>query len=82
LYPSPNIIGGTSRKQGGRESHNILIRLTEGKKPLGRSNHRLEGNIKIDLKEIGYKCVDWIQLAQDMVQWWAFINTVMNLWVP
>jgi len=59
-----------------------LIRLTEGKKPLGRSNHRLEGNIKIDLKEIGYKCVDWIQLAQDMVQWWAFINTVMNLWVP
>jgi hypothetical protein len=26
--------------------------------------------------------VDWIQLAQDRVKWWALVNTVINLWVP
>jgi hypothetical protein len=34
------------------------------------------------LREIGTDGVNWIQLAQDRVQWWAFVNTVMNLQVP
>jgi hypothetical protein len=25
--------------------------------------------------------VDWINLSEGRVQWWAFLNTVMNLWV-
>jgi hypothetical protein len=33
------------------------------------------------LREVGWKVVDWINLAQDRDQWWAFVNTVMNLWV-
>jgi hypothetical protein len=38
--------------------------------------------MKMDLREIGIDGVNWIQLAQDRVQWRAFVNTVMNLWVP
>jgi hypothetical protein len=33
----------------------------------------------MDLGEIGIDGADWIRLAQDRVQWWAFVNTVMNL---
>jgi hypothetical protein len=36
----------------------------------------------IDVRETGIDEANWIQLAQDRVQWWAFVNTVMNLWVP
>jgi hypothetical protein len=36
----------------------------------------------MNLKEIVCKGVDWIQLTQDMVQWWTLVNTVMNLQVP
>jgi hypothetical protein len=38
-------------------------------------------NIKINLGEIGWDGVDWIELAQDRDQWKALVNTVMNLWV-
>jgi hypothetical protein len=33
----------------------------------------------MDLKEVGWKIVDWMHLAQDKDQWWAIFNTVMNL---
>jgi hypothetical protein len=36
----------------------------------------------MDLKEIGWDSVDWIDLAQDRDQWKAPVNTVMNLRVP
>jgi hypothetical protein len=39
-------------------------------------------NIKMDLIEIGWDCMDWIYLAQDRDQWKALVNTVMNLRVP
>jgi hypothetical protein len=39
-------------------------------------------NINIDVREIGCCGMDWIDLAQDMDQWWAALNTVMNLGVP
>jgi hypothetical protein len=32
----------------------------------------------MDLKEVGYKDVDWVQMVQDTVQWWALGNTVVN----
>jgi hypothetical protein len=35
-------------------------------------------NIKMDLREIGWNGVDWIELAPDMDQWSALVNTVMN----
>jgi hypothetical protein len=53
-----------------------------GKTPLGRPRSRWEDNIKMDLRETGIDGANWIQLAQDRVQWRVFVNTVMNLRVP
>jgi hypothetical protein len=39
-------------------------------------------NIKMDLREIGWGGMDWIDLAQDKDKWRALMNTVMNLRVP
>jgi len=55
---------------------------SEGKRPLGRPRHRCEDNIKMDLQEVGWRGMDWIDLAQDRDRWWALVNVVMNLWVP
>jgi hypothetical protein len=51
----------------------------EGKRPLGRPRRRWVGNIKMDLLEIGWGCVDWISLAQDGDKWRALVNAVMHL---
>jgi hypothetical protein len=59
-----------------------LVRNPEGKRPPRRIRHRWQDNIKINLKEIEYEGVDWIQVAWDRDQWQAFVNTVMNLQVP
>jgi hypothetical protein len=53
-----------------------------GKRPLGRPRRRWVGNIKMDLREIGWGGVDWMDMAQDRDQWRALVNTVMNLRVP
>jgi hypothetical protein len=60
----------------------FLVGKPEGKRPLRRPRRRCEDNIKMDLREIGIDGSKWIQLAQDRVQWWAFVNTMMNLRVP
>jgi hypothetical protein len=39
-------------------------------------------NIKMDLKEIGWDVVDWIDMAHDRDQWRALVNMVLNLRVP
>jgi hypothetical protein len=67
---------------GERCSQGFLVGRPEGKRPLGRPRHRWEGNIKLDLRAIGIDGTNWIQLAQDRVQRRAFVNMVMNLWVP
>jgi hypothetical protein len=55
----------------------------EGWRSLERPRHRWEGNIKINLREIGWGGgVDWIDLAQDRDGWRAVVNTVMNFRVP
>jgi hypothetical protein len=54
----------------------------EGKRPLGRPRHWWEDNIKMDLRDIGWCGMDWIDLAQNRDQWRAIVSTVMNLWVP
>jgi hypothetical protein len=50
--------------------------------PKGRPRHRREDNIKMGLREIQINGANWIWLAQDRVQWWAFVSIVINLWVP
>jgi hypothetical protein len=54
----------------------------EGKRPLGRSRHRWEDNIQMDLRETGWGGMDWIDLAQDRDRCKASVNTVMNFQVP
>jgi hypothetical protein len=66
----------------GRGVHRVLVGRPEGKRPLGRPRCRWDDNIKMDLREIGINGVNWIQLAQARVQWWAFVNMVMKLRVP
>jgi hypothetical protein len=53
----------------------------KGKKPLGRPRHKWMDNIKMDLRELGWDGMEWIDLVQDMDQWRALLNTVLNLWV-
>jgi hypothetical protein len=66
----------------GRSVYKVLVGRPECKRPLGRPRSRWEDNIKMDLREIGIDGANWIRLAQDRVQWQAFVSTVMNLWVP
>jgi hypothetical protein len=66
----------------GRGVYKFLVGRPKVKRPLGRSRRRWEDNIELDLGEIGIDGANWIQLAQDRVQWWACVNTVMNLRVP
>jgi hypothetical protein len=39
-------------------------------------------NIKMDLREIGWGDMDWIDMAQDSDQWRALVNPVMDFQVP
>jgi hypothetical protein len=65
-----------------RNAYKILVRKSERKGSLGRPGHGWKDNIIMDLREIGWECVNWMHLAEDREQWWALVNTVMNHWVP
>jgi hypothetical protein len=41
-----------------------LVGKPEEKRALGTSRMRLEDNIKVDFREIGWGAMDWIHLAQ------------------
>jgi hypothetical protein len=93
LYSTPNIIrkiklrrtrctGHVARMGERRNAYRILVGKPEGKRSLGRSRCRWVEDIKIDLREIGWEGMEWIDLTQDRDQWRALVNTVMNLRVP
>jgi hypothetical protein len=65
-----------------RNAYKILFGKSEGKRLFGRLRRKWEDNIRMDLKEIGWKGVDWMHLAHDRGQWRALANTVINIWVP
>jgi hypothetical protein len=71
--------GHVARMGETRNAYRILVGKPEGKRPLGRPNRRWVDNIKMDLREIGWDGMDWIELAQDRDQWRDLVNTVMNL---
>jgi hypothetical protein len=74
--------GHVARMGEKRNAHGILVGNREGKRPLGRPRRRSVDNIKMDLREIRWGGMDWIDLAQDRDQWRAHVNMVMNLRVP
>ena len=39
-------------------------------------------NVKMDLPEVGWGGMDWIDLAEDRDRWQMVVNVVINLWVP
>jgi hypothetical protein len=93
LYSSPNVVrlikssrmwwaGHVARMGKRRGVYRVLVEKPERKRLLGRPRHRWEDNIKIDLQQVGYRVVDWIELAQDRDRWRALVNTVVNLQVP
>jgi hypothetical protein len=63
-----------------RNAYKVLVRKHVGR-ALGRPGHRWEDNITTDVREIGWEDVAWIHLTQIRHQWWALVNTVMNLLV-
>jgi hypothetical protein len=54
----------------------------EGKRPLEKPRPTWVDNIKMDLRDIGWNGMDWIDLPQGRDRWRALVNTVMNLRVP
>jgi hypothetical protein len=65
-----------------RGAYRALVGKPEGRRPLGRPKRRWEDNIKMDLREVGWGGMDWINLAEDRDRWRALVNSVMNLRVP
>jgi len=57
--------GYAARMGEKRSVYRVFVGKTERKRPLGRPRRRWEDDIKIDLHEIGYGGMDWIELAQD-----------------
>ena len=48
-----------------RGAYRVLVGRPEGNKPLGKPRRRLKDNIKVDLQEVGWRGIDWIDLYQD-----------------
>jgi hypothetical protein len=60
----------------------VLVVKPEGKRQFGSPKRRLKDNIKMDLQEVGWWDMDWIDLTQYRYGWRALVNTVMNLRLP
>ena len=75
-------VGHVARMVTSRGVYRVLAGKPEGKRPRGRPRRRWEDNIKMDLQEVGFEGMGWIDLAQNRCKWRALVNAVMNLRVP
>jgi len=93
LYSSPNIVrviksrrmrwdGHVAHMGEERGVYRVLVGKLEGRRPLGRPRCRWVDNIRMDLREVGCGCMDWIGLAQDWDRCRTLMSVVMNLRVP
>jgi hypothetical protein len=74
--------GHVARTWEKRNAYRILAGKPEGNSPLGRPRHRGVDINNINLREMRWDGVDWMDMAQDRYQWRALVNTVLNLQVP
>jgi hypothetical protein len=65
-----------------RNAYRLLVEKPEGKRPLGRPRRKWVDNIRMDLGEVRWGDVDWIDFSQDRNRWRALVNSVLNLRVP
>ncbi|KAJ4440904.1 hypothetical protein ANN_10751 [Periplaneta americana] len=90
LHSSPDIIrniksrrlrwaGHVARMGESRNTYRVLVGRPEGKRLLWRQRRRWEDNIETDLREVGCDNGEWIDLAQDMDQWLAYVRAAINL---
>jgi hypothetical protein len=93
LYSSPGIIrmfksrrmswaGHVARMGEKRNAYRILVENPEGERPLGRPRRKWVDDNKMDLREIGWDRMDWINPVQDRDQWRALVKAIMNVTVP
>ena len=92
LYSSPNIVrvlksrmrwpGHVARMGERRGVCRVSVGKPKGNRLVGRPKRRWEDNIKMDLQEVGYGGMDWIELARDRDKLRAIVNAVMKLRVP
>ena len=93
LYYSPNIflviksrrmrLAGHVVRMGERRGvYRVLVEKPEGKRTLDRPRRRWEDNIKYDLKEVGCRIMELIELTRERDRWRELVNAVLNLRVP
>jgi hypothetical protein len=74
--------GHVGRMGEKRNACRLLVGKPEGRRPLGTPRRRWMDSVKMDLREIGWYGMDWIDLAEDRDQRRALVSTVMNLRAP
>jgi len=71
------------KKYGERKGvYRVLVGKLERKRLLWRPRHRWEDNIKMDLQEVRFGGMGWIDLAEDRNRWRPLVNAVKNIRVP
>ena len=93
LYDSPDVVrimksrrlrwaGHVARMGEKRRLYSIVVGKPEGKRPLGRPRRRWEDNIRRDLREVGIRDENWLDVAQERILWRTFVTAAINLRVP
>ena len=74
--------GHLARMKDGRSAFKISADKPTVKRPLERPRRRWEGNIRMDLEDIGINAGNWGDSAQDRNYWRGLVNAALNLLVP
>jgi hypothetical protein len=65
-----------------RNTYRLLVEKPEGRRPLRRPRRRWLDNTRMDLVEVGWGDVDWIDLAEDRNRWKVLVISVLSLRIP